>query len=262
MQVLRDLHQLSPAILGGVPGLLSAIAARWPKEAIDEVRSAKWPRLVVPSGEKLTSTVRSHLRNVFGATVLDMYSSEEFHLMAWECSATGAYHVSDETVALEVIDGERSAMPGETGRPVGTALHSFAAPLIRYVLGDVVTRGETQCGCGVPRSTIEEIQGRAMHYIEFPDGLILHHAKIEQAVGLAAPWARQIQIAQPRTDLLLLRVAPLKDPSAEEIGTLCSSLEAYLHDRVIVDVVIDPDLGPEGGEKFRSVVAPPAQSLV
>ena len=260
MQVLKDLHQLSPAILGGVPGLLSAIAARWPMEAIDEIRSGKWPRLVVPSGEKLTSTVRSHLRNVFGAGVLDMYSSEEFHLMAWECSATGAYHVSDDTVALEVIDGERSAMPGETGRPVGTALHSFAAPLIRYPLNDIVTMGATHCDCGVPRSTIEEIQGRVMHYIEFPDGLILHHAKIEQAVGLAGPWVRQTQIAQSRMDLLLLRVAPLRNPSAKEIDTLRSALEAYLHDRVTVDVVIDPDLGPEDGEKFRSVVVPPVRT--
>ncbi len=262
IQVLKDLNRLSPAILGGVPGLLSAIAARWPTEAIDEIRSAKWPRLVVLSGEKLTAPVRKHLRNVFGAGVLDMYSSEEFHLMAWECSATGAYHVSDETVALEVIDGTRPVTPGETGRPVGTALHSFAAPFIRYVLDDVVTMGATHCDCGVPRSTIKEIQGRVMYYMELPDGLILHHAKIEQAVGLAAPWVRQTQIAQSRIDLLLLRVAPLKNPSAEEIDKLRSSLETYLHDRVTVDVVIDPDLGPEDGEKFRSVVAPPAPSRV
>jgi phenylacetate-CoA ligase len=258
MQVLKTLHQLSPAILGGVPGLLSAIAARWPAEAIDQVRSAKWPRLVVPSGEKLTAPVRSHLRHVFGAPVLDMYSSEEFHLMAWECTATGAYHVSDETVALEVIDGDRSAMPGEAGRPVGTALHSFAAPLIRYALSDVVTMGATHCDCGVPRSTIDEIQGRVMHYMEFPGGLILHHAKIEQAVGLAAPWVRQTQIAQSRMDHLLLRVAPLTDPSEEEIDKLRSSLEAYLNDRVTIEVVIDPELGPEEGEKFRSVVVPPS----
>lgn len=89
-----------------------------------------------------------------------------------------------------------------------------------------------------------------MHYMEFPGGLTLHHAKIEQAVGLAAPWVRQTQIAQSRMDLLLLRVARLKDPSAEEIDTLRFSLEAYLHDRVTVDVVIDPDLGPEDWRNF------------
>jgi phenylacetate-CoA ligase len=259
-QVLKDLNQLSPAILGGVPGLLSAIAARWPAKTIEEIRSAKWPRLVVTSGERLTPSVRNHLRDVFGTRVVDMYTTEEFHLIAYECPEAGSYHVSDETVALEVIDGARSAMPGETGQPVGTALHSFAAPLIRYALDDVVPMGGTQCDCEFPRSTIKEIQGRVMHYMEFPDGLILHHAKIEQAVGLAAPWVRQTQTAQSRIDVLVLRVAPMRDPSAEEIDTLRSSLETYLNDRVTVEVVIDHDLGPEDGEKFRSLVAPQAQS--
>jgi phenylacetate-CoA ligase len=258
MRLLEALKRLSPAILGGVPGLLSTIAARWPAEAREEIRSANWPRLVVTGGERLTPSVRTHLRDVFGARVLDMYSSHEFNLIASECPATGSYHVSDETVALEVLDGTRAAMPGETGQPVGTALHSFAAPLIRYALGDLVTMGTTQCDCGVPHSTIREIQGRIMHYLELPDGMIVHHNKIEEAVGYAAGWVRQTQVSRPRIDLLVLRLAPLRDPSAEEIDHVRTSVEAYLHHHVTVEIVIDPELGPEDGEKFRPLIPLPA----
>jgi phenylacetate-CoA ligase len=260
MQLLGELKRLAPAILGGVPGLLSNIVARWPAEARDEMRSAKWPRLVIAGGERITPSVRTHLHDVFGAPVLGIYSSEEFNLIGVECQATGAYHVSDASVALEVLDDTRAVKPGETGQPVGTALHSFAAPIIRYPLGDLVTQGTTQCECGVQHSTIGEIQGRLMHYLEFSDGAVFHHVKIEQAVGCAASWVRLTQISQPSIDRLVVRIAPVRDPSAEEIENVGSSLEEFLDHRVAVDVVIDPDLGPEDGEKFRPVIPLPGTS--
>jgi phenylacetate-CoA ligase len=254
MSLLKDLKELSPALLGGVPGVLSTIVARWPADAREEVRSASWPRMIVTGGERLTSPVRSHLKEVFGAEVVDMYASEEFNLIAMQCRVTGAYHVSDETVGFEILDGTNSVMPGETGQPAGTALHSFAAPLIRFPLGDLVTMGATHCECGMPHSTIKEIQGRVVHFLELPDGFVIHHVKIEQAVGYEAEWARQVQVSQPRVDILALRIAPFREPSAREIDSLRVSVEQYLHDRVTVEVIIDPDLGPKDGEKFRPIV--------
>lgn len=258
--LLKDLNELSPAVLGGVPGVLSTIVARWPADAREEVRSATWPRILMTGGERLTSSVRHHLEDVFGAGVIDMYASEEFNLIAMQCRVTGAYHVSDESVALEVIDGTHSVVRGETGQPVGTALHSFAAPLIRFPLGDLVTMGATPCECGMPHSTISEIQGRVVHFLELPDGFVIHHVKIEQAVGYEASWARQVQISQPSIDMLGLRIAPLREPSTQEIDTLRVAIAAYLHDRVSVDIIIDPDLGPEAGEKFLPIVPRPKKT--
>jgi phenylacetate-CoA ligase len=214
----------------------------------------------VTGGERLASSVRNYLEEVFGADVIDMYASEEFNLIALQCQVTGAYHVSDETVAFEILNGTHSAMPGETGQPIGTALHSFAAPLIRFPLGDLVTMGTTQCECGMPHSTIREIQGRVVHFLELPDGFVIHHVKIEQAVGLVAAWARQVQVSQPRIDMLALRIAPFRAPSAKEINSLGGAIEEYLHGCVTVDVIIDPDLGPQDGKKFLPIVAPPKKT--
>jgi phenylacetate-CoA ligase len=252
--VLKELIRLEPAIVGGVPGGLSLTAARWTDAEREKVRSAAWPRLVVTGGELLKRQTRAHLAEVFAARVIDMYSSVEFDLIASECLETGHYHVSDETVALEIIEGSDHAGAGQCGQPVGTALHSFAAPLVRFPLSDSITAGESTCACGMNLSTIRDIQGRSMDYLELPDGTITHDQKIEEAVGHAAGWVRQIQVSQPAIDRLVLRLAPLRTPSADELDRVRTYLEQFLNHAVKVEVTIDPNLGPQGGEKFLSMI--------
>jgi phenylacetate-CoA ligase len=202
--------------------------------------------------------VATHLRDFFGTRVLDMYASEEFNLIAWQCLTTGEYHVCDETVALEVIDDDlRSVRSGETGEMIGTALHSFAAPIIRYRSGDLVKSGATQCACGVPLSSISEIQGRVIHYLKFPDGRIIHHNKVEQAVAYAAGWVRQVQVSQPRADHVIVRVAPLMDASEEEIDLVRSSVKEVLYNLMSVEIVLDRDLGPDRRGKLLPMITLP-----
>ncbi len=258
--LLEKLKRLSPPILGCVPSVLSKIVTQWPETASDEISSASWPRLLFTGGEQLTPSLRTHLQNFFGARVVDLFASEEFNHIASECLATGCYHVSDETVALEVLDGTRSVTPGETGQTVGTALHSFAAPIIRFALGDLVKLGATSCACGSPYSTIAEIQGRIIHYLKLRDGVIVHHNKIEQAVAYAANWVRQTQVSQPCDDHLVLRLAPLRDPSSEDVAKVRAAIENILDHRATVGIVIDPDLGPEEGKKFLPIIPAPKKT--
>ena len=249
-EALNEFKRLRPAVIGSVPGRLSLFAASWSEPDREFVRRAAWPSLIVTGGEKLSPSVRAHLTDAFAARVVDMYSTVEFNLIAFECVKTGAYHVSDETVALEVLDGERLAGPGETGRPVVTALHSFAAPLIRYELSDVVTNGNATCECGACLSTIRSVDGRSMNYFTLPDGAVFHDAKILEAIAFSAPWVRQSQLSQPRSDLLVVRTAPLT-PSTPDPDKLRLYLKKFLGDRIEVEVIIDSSLGPVNGEKFH-----------
>jgi hypothetical protein len=93
-----------------------------------------------------------------------------------------------------------------------------------------------------------------MDYLELPDGTITHDQKIEEAVGHAAGWVRQIQVSQPAIDRLVLRLAPLRTPSADELDRVRTYLEQFLNHAVKVEVTIDPNLGPQGGEKFLSMI--------
>ncbi|MFN2601510.1 MAG: phenylacetate--CoA ligase family protein [Gemmatimonadaceae bacterium] len=254
LELLAELMRLKPEILGGVPGRLSTYAAHWPQTMIDHIKRADWPRMIVTGGERLSAPVRAHLGDTFNAPVRDTYSSAEYNLIAAECPRTGAYHVSDETVALEIVDGSRHVRTGESGQPVGTALHSFASPLIRFALGDIVKRGESACACGVNHSTISDIEGRLIENFELPGGAIFSDQNFEMAVGHAAPWVRQTRISQTSIDHMVLRIAPLRSPSADEIERLKTSVDTFYKHHVTFDVVIDPDLGPDSGEKSRSII--------
>ena len=82
--------------------------------------------------------MRRHITETFAAPVFNLYASNEFNVIAWECQETGELHTCDDGVIIEVLKDGRPAAAGERGEVVGTNLHSFAMPLIRFRLGDII----------------------------------------------------------------------------------------------------------------------------
>ena len=143
------------------------------------------PRMIVSVAEQLSHTMRARIEKVFGAPVRDTYSGYELGMIAWECPNGGTYHVCDDNVIVEILkeDGHSLAVsPGESGQLIGTNLHFAAMPMIRYQLGDIVTRGPDQCACGAPFTTLTAIQGRMNDFFPLADGRVLHPYLIGSAV--------------------------------------------------------------------------------
>ena len=112
----------------------------------------------------------SVVREAWGLRLVDMYSAKEAGYLALQCPDHDHYHVQEENVLLEVLDGQgRPCAPGETGRVVVTALHKFAMPLIRYDIGDYAIVGEP-CSCGRGLGVIREILGRTRNMMRLPNG--------------------------------------------------------------------------------------------
>lgn len=109
-------------------------------------------RAVHTYGEPLTKGVREACREAWGVPVQDVYSCEELGMIALQCPEHEHLHVQSEAVLVEVLDEEGSpCTPGQIGRVVLTALHSFAMPLLRYAIGDHAEVGAPcPCGRGLP----------------------------------------------------------------------------------------------------------------
>jgi phenylacetate-CoA ligase len=118
--------------------------------------------------------MRELIEEAFGAPIYDTYASIEFNLLAWQCRQTGGLHTCDDGVVMEIMDGARAVREGEEGEVVGTDLHSYAMPMIRYRLGDIATKGRSPCPCGQPFSTIRSIRGRTIDCFTLPDGRVMH----------------------------------------------------------------------------------------
>jgi phenylacetate-coenzyme A ligase PaaK-like adenylate-forming protein len=127
-------------------------------------------RQVLTIGETLSPSVREAAEDLFGVTVADCYSSEEFGAIAISCQESGLYHVMSESVLAEVLDDHgRPCEAGEVGRVTLTALHNYATPLVRYDIGDMAEVA-SPCPCGRGLPAWRRILGRQRNLILMPDG--------------------------------------------------------------------------------------------
>jgi len=246
--IVTKLWHFRPDVLTGFPGVISQLA----QIIRDEDRLIVSPRFVAVGAELLTPLMRAQITEAFTAPVFDLYGSHEFNLIAWECKDTGEFHTCDDGVIVEVLKQGRTATIGERREVVGTNLHSFAMPFIRYRLGDIVTKGSETRRCGLPFSTIRTIQGRMLDYFPLPGGHLIHPYEI---VGIlvdnASSWIRQYQLTQEREDLIILRVVPFTTPTPQGLAQLEESVTELLGQGVEFRVVLVPELELESTGKFR-----------
>jgi phenylacetate-CoA ligase len=254
-QILEALRQYRPDFIGGYPGVLALLA----EQMTARDRALIRPKAISVGGEVVTQAARRQITEGFGAPVYNCYSSEEFTMIAWECANTGELHVCADNIILEVLRDGRPAKPGEPGEVIGTNLHAFAMPFIRYRLGDVVTQGSPICACGQPFPTIRDIQGRTIDYFTLPDGRLVHPYDLAGVIHDVAGWVRLYELVQERKDFVILRVIPYGDPSPDAFRRLESAMEPILGEGVTFQVVRVAEIRPSPSSKMpyaRSLVTP------
>jgi phenylacetate-CoA ligase len=252
--IVEQLRCYRPDVIGGMPGMLCRVA----DYLLAHGAKGLAPRLLIVGGEVLTPVMRRSLRQGFGAPVYETYASHEFPLLGWQCGENGHFHTCDDGVILEVLHEGRPAQPGQRGEVVVTNLHAYAMPFIRYRLGDVATRGERDCACGRPFSTIGSIQGRMIDYFPLPDGRVIHPYQILSSfVSGGDTWIRQYQLLQERRDRIVLRVLPRHAPHPDRLASLERAMLPLLGASVEFRVQLVDDLPLESTGKFR-----PSRSLV
>jgi phenylacetate-CoA ligase len=248
-EILSRLRAIRPDVLRGYPATLS-----WLVDFLTPAdRAAIRPRFIITGSETLTSDQRARIGEGFGAPVKDFYGSHEFNLIASECPAGGCYHVSDLTVIAEILKDGHPAEPGEEGELVGTALHSFAMPFIRFRLGDQVTRGESRCPCGASNSTLARVVGRVMDRFELPCGRSVHPYTLVNPLAQRAPWLRRYQIVQEQLDRISVKVVPItgQAPTPETLADLRQAIVENLGTSVSVHIEVVSEIPADASGKFR-----------
>jgi phenylacetate-CoA ligase len=135
-------------------------------------RGTRLPRLreILTMGEVVSPDLRALCREAWNVPVIDAYSAQEVGYMALQCPGREHYHVQAETILVEILDRSgKPCAPGETGLVVVTSLHSFAMPLVRYVVGDYATAGRP-CPCGRGLPVLERVMGRTRNTLVLETG--------------------------------------------------------------------------------------------
>lgn len=212
--ILDSLIAFNPASLLAYPSLLAAL--------LDEMeRTGRRPGALADlrtRSETVPDALREAAARVLGATVADIYSSNEFGHIAIECPVSGLYHLMAESLIVEVLDerGEPCA-PGETGSVVVSDLHNFATPMIRYRTGDFAVAGGA-CSCGRTLPTLARILGRERNLVRLPDGRRNWPAGF-YGIRELAPIA-QLQLVQTAIDAVEVRFTAERPLTSAETAAL------------------------------------------
>ena len=248
-QQLDWLEARRPAYLITYPSNLDALldAARQ--------RGMRLPYLrgVSTLGELVSGTVREKVRDHFGWPLIDVYSASEIGYLAIQCPRHEHYHVQAENVILEVLDDHgMPCQPGQIGKVVVSTLHNFAAPLIRYEIGDYAEVGEA-CDCGRHLPVLKRILGRSRNMLKRPDGVTTWPHFGTAALHREAP-IRQFQVAQTAVDRIELRLVVEGELSAQTELRLKQILTDNLEYPFAVDIVYCDGIERSEGGKFEDFI--------
>jgi phenylacetate-CoA ligase len=248
-RILARLRETRPDVLRGYAGTLSWLAGYLTDTDRERIR----PRFVTTDSELLTTDMRARIAEGFRARVVDFYDSHEYNMIAFECPSSGLYHLSEASLIAEVLRDGRPAGPGEDGELVGTALHSWSMPFLRFRLGDRVTRGPDRCPCGAPNVTLVRIQGRVADRFMLPDQTSVHPYTLVNCLLSGGAWIRRYQIIQEQMDRIVLKLVPLpgQAPPGEALATIRGTLGERLGAGVAVEIQVLEEIPAAPSGKFR-----------
>ncbi len=210
---------------------------------------------VTTTGEPLLPLERKLIEERFRTRAFDAYSTAERVVFSTECEEHDGHHLYGEFGITEVVDEEGHRLPpGTPGLLVGTSLHNFGTPMIRYACGDVGALSERRCACGRTLPMMEGLTSRVGDIIVTPDGRMIPAIMVSWSIKDVAA-VRQWRIVQKRPDeirMMIVKDGPLTQKER-------ASMVAYFADRLGPDVHAEieqvSEIPPSAMGKVRHVIS-------
>lgn len=211
---------------------------------------------VLTISEILPSGLRDLCREVWGASIVDNYSTREVGYLALQCPDAEHYHLQSETVLVEVLDANgKACVPGEVGRVVATPLHNVAMPLLRYEVGDYAEVGPA-CSCGRGLPVVRRILGRQQNMLRLPDGgerwPLLSSNDIGKLLALAP--IHHYQFVQTALDHIEVRLQTARPLDALEEKRLVDWAHEKFGGWLRIDLAYPAELGRTAAGKFEDFI--------
>jgi phenylacetate-CoA ligase len=260
-ELLAQLKAIRPDFLACYPSHLRALAVALGPPGCQALKL----KAISVSSELSTQRERDELARLFGCGVYDEYSTEELTHVAAQCRAN-TYHLFEDVAYLEVVSAENGQpLPaGEWGEVVGTYLHNYAMPFIRYQQGDSAALDEAPCRCGRTFRALKGLQGRKLDHFILPSGRVLTSGWLLDAsysflldVGADIAAYRLIQEA---VDWVRIEIVPGRAYTAAMTEAVRARFLALVAEPITVQVEVVTEIARAGGGKHHPIVSRVAQA--
>ena len=182
----------------------------------------------------------------------DIYGSVEFKEVAWECKKHNGYHINEDEVICEILEGNHPVRKGEPGDIVLTDLINNARPLIRYRIKDTGMLLKNKCDCGCSFSLMSPLGGRSTDYIQLPDGTRLSAYQLEDSIE-RIKGIIQYQIVQASEKRIIVNINCYnyqKNPMSKQI---IKNLDHITKGLMKVEIRFQDNIAVEENGKFKVV---------
>jgi len=247
---ILSLKRINPHVLTGMPFNLSLLTNAIKTKEFEGVNL----RLIFSMGAILNEETRYLLESIFRAEVFDYYGTYELGCIAWECRQHAGYHVNIDTVAVEFLRDSEPVGPGERGKLICTALHSYAMPFIRYEIGDVAILDNKQCPCGRGLPLMKCVEGRTEDFIVGHDGELYSPFVLIMSLRVISGIA-QFKIIQENREELAVQIVKRKGFSSETVYQVEQKLREILGNKMHIKIEIVDEIPEDPSGKIRSVMS-------
>jgi phenylacetate-CoA ligase len=232
----------------GYPSAMNAISS-YCKEQGDTPEDFSL-RSFISTAEPLTREVRNDISRIFGCTVLNRYSTEEFGVLAMECKQGGNNHMNSSGFVIELLSqNDDSPVASETpGRVVVTDLYSYAMPLIRFDTGDIAVMSQ-ECTCDLPGHVLTSIEGRRIESVYTPAGTRISPFAINGAMR-DLKEVRQFQFIQTMKSEYELKIVATEEYDSRSEDIIRARMNSILGIDGNLNILYVDDIAPlESGKR-------------
>lgn len=248
-------HRYRPSFLMGIVEFYRVLGRYLEKHGINDIRV---PALFV-QGESVTAEDRRNFCRWFGTKVFDYYGMRENAVSASEC-VEGTMHINQEFVLHEFEDNGDPAKIDEPAEIIGTSLHNYATPLIRYRTGDIGQHESTSCPCGRVHTAMRIIGGRTRDFITTPTRMIYVCQHTSYLLDLSS-GVEAIQFYQADVRSLEVRIVRNERYRSDDAQKLVKAVRRLVEDELRVTVRFVEDIPRTRVGKYRFVVSEVDSSL-
>jgi phenylacetate-CoA ligase len=249
---LKWLQMINPYYLLSYPSQLKVLL----RYLIDEKIILANIREIRTIGETVDAELIA-LAQQYGVKLTDIYSAEEFGIIAIQCPEHNNYHVQSENVIVEIVDENGHACaPGQEGRVIVTNLHNFATPLLRYEIGDYA-QSDAPCPCGrnaLP--TLKKIHGRKRNRLTLANGETLFpylgDREEYREITLAVKKFQMIQHSPQRIECKLVVDTPLTQDQESRYANLIKKNLGHDFD---IELTYHQDIPRQPNGKFEEFIS-------
>lgn len=228
---------------------LKVLATYLCSHKIEEVK----PKAVLTVGEVLSDFDREFLESSFKCKVFDRYGMRENTVSAYQCRE-GNCHINSELALMEFEKEGKPAEAGQLANIIGTNLHNYAVPLIRYSTQDLGYYIDEKCACGRGLPLMKIVGGRSRDFLVTKRGLVAVSSDTTKALGKDLK-IDGIQFCQEDLNSILVKVIRRNDYTEEDEILLMKSLNELFKGEFKIDLEYVQDIPRTSLGKYRFVVS-------